>query len=933
MQGEPLGHHAHNGTGPASMPALDRGLANSHNMTMNMNMDMNLDSLDSVSPPPRYPVERKTNAAAQVHALTAQRAVVENDEKQLQLQMQMEGRMGVEKEWEKSKTLQTTSLPWNDTRHSMSGEHVQASVQAQTGKRDEETPSAAATTTKTTTTTNNNTLLQPRLNPLIHLAMSHIPAPNNTPVEAADMTPLSGNAYGDSARNPEPLASTNGNDSAGSNNQNMAGRLAARGHELQEKNMSSEAGSASTSTASAAHGSSVTDGKGLSATDGLSGGSGHKVRVSGNIVGSVVSGAYENTRSPVLLFNSENGSGNNIQRSGGADRVGGTAAAAATGTTTSSTNGHVGPTTSTSSSPPNTTSAATATAATASNGNSKGNINATKTDAAAADRNNGNTASSSSAPAQGPAVVVPSISSSVFGTQGDPNSTDRDIHAGSNAMTPRRLHFDSSTEKIDPGAGISSISAQKINITSLLNSRSTAESISPPPSAVDHEYSINFPSSAASNTHSSGSFLQPKYPQHQHQQQHQQHPRLASAMNRMVSPNYLFETEQTQNAFGNIPSASAQSNANANSGSGGSTIQGASITYQPKYFNTKFDELRNRVLLGSSTGFPKLDATHKYPYSNSIPGSGSNSNSNPMSISNPNAHNEQDSNVDAEAAAIISQMRSSPLPAFNEHFGPGTHGSRPNSSLSNQSLQNGSYNQFNKRLLPKPVLRVNQRQFPNNNSQDENAIAEEDDDDDDDDDDEYHEGGYANSQNGGTNVSDTVAWNKNGKRRLSRRKSGPPHYNSQLKGAKQEHVQFLSADISEDNVHFKRSRSSSLSLEPTGLLSPNSKRAKQLKFKESNYNNDVSNEEMVKSSDQIKKRNATGARSRTGCWICRLRKKKCTEEKPQCQNCVRLHLECFYDIVKPDFISDPAKKAAKLDEIKKKTKEAKRQAMKKKTWL
>lgn len=90
---------------------------------------------------------------------------------------------------------------------------------------------------------------------------------------------------------------------------------------------------------------------------------------------------------------------------------------------------------------------------------------------------------------------------------------------------------------------------------------------------------------------------------------------------------------------------------------------------------------------------------------------------------------------------------------------------------------------------------------------------------------------------------------------------------------------------------------------------------------------------MVKSSDQIKKRNATGARSRTGCWICRLRKKKCTEEKPQCQNCVRLHLECFYDIVKPDFISDPAKKAAKLDEIKKKTKEAKRQAMKKKTWL
>ena len=46
--------------------------------------------------------------------------------------------------------------------------------------------------------------------------------------------------------------------------------------------------------------------------------------------------------------------------------------------------------------------------------------------------------------------------------------------------------------------------------------------------------------------------------------------------------------------------------------------------------------------------------------------------------------------------------------------------------------------------------------------------------------------------------------------------------------------------------------------------------------------------------------------------------------------CIR---DSFYDIVKPDFISDPAKKAAKLEEIKKKTKEAKRQAMKKKTWL
>ncbi|CCK68127.1 DNA-binding transcriptional regulator UME6 KNAG_0A04550 [Huiozyma naganishii CBS 8797] len=73
---------------------------------------------------------------------------------------------------------------------------------------------------------------------------------------------------------------------------------------------------------------------------------------------------------------------------------------------------------------------------------------------------------------------------------------------------------------------------------------------------------------------------------------------------------------------------------------------------------------------------------------------------------------------------------------------------------------------------------------------------------------------------------------------------------------------------------------------------------------------------------------STGTRSRTGCWICRLRKKKCTEEKPNCRNCVRLNLECFYDVMRPDFVADPAKKQMKLEEIKIHTREAKRAALK-----
>lgn len=31
-----------------------------------------------------------------------------------------------------------------------------------------------------------------------------------------------------------------------------------------------------------------------------------------------------------------------------------------------------------------------------------------------------------------------------------------------------------------------------------------------------------------------------------------------------------------------------------------------------------------------------------------------------------------------------------------------------------------------------------------------------------------------------------------------------------------------------------------------------------------------------------------------GCWTCRLRRKKCDEERPCCQNCTRLQLDCSY---------------------------------------
>ena len=80
---------------------------------------------------------------------------------------------------------------------------------------------------------------------------------------------------------------------------------------------------------------------------------------------------------------------------------------------------------------------------------------------------------------------------------------------------------------------------------------------------------------------------------------------------------------------------------------------------------------------------------------------------------------------------------------------------------------------------------------------------------------------------------------------------------------------------------------------------------------------------------RVTKEGNVGTRSRKGCWICRLRKKKCTEDKPSCFNCRRLNLTCLYSEKKPDFIANPAKKSKKLDEIREKTKVAKRNAMRK----
>ncbi|CCH62344.1 hypothetical protein TBLA_0H00520 [Henningerozyma blattae CBS 6284] len=67
----------------------------------------------------------------------------------------------------------------------------------------------------------------------------------------------------------------------------------------------------------------------------------------------------------------------------------------------------------------------------------------------------------------------------------------------------------------------------------------------------------------------------------------------------------------------------------------------------------------------------------------------------------------------------------------------------------------------------------------------------------------------------------------------------------------------------------------------------------------------------IKTSNAMKI-NKIITRSRNGCWICRLRKKKCSETKPSCDNCKRLTLHCDYNKIQPEYIVNPIEKRKKL---------------------
>lgn len=61
------------------------------------------------------------------------------------------------------------------------------------------------------------------------------------------------------------------------------------------------------------------------------------------------------------------------------------------------------------------------------------------------------------------------------------------------------------------------------------------------------------------------------------------------------------------------------------------------------------------------------------------------------------------------------------------------------------------------------------------------------------------------------------------------------------------------------------------------------------------------------------------ARSRRGCWTCRLRHKACPEDGVPCSACVRLGIECDLSLLRPRYMSDTEHAAARREAIREKT--------------
>ncbi|CAI1833760.1 hypothetical protein SEUBUCD646_0B03260 [Saccharomyces eubayanus] len=505
-------------------------------------------------------------------------------------------------------------------------------------------------------------------------------------------------------------------------------------------------------------------------------------------------------------------------------------------------------------------------------------------------------------------------------------------------VAPRNFYFNKDREITDPNVKLDE-NDSKVNISFWLNSKYRDEAYS-----LNESTSNNISSSAdtpANSRHTNNSSSVPSRNNFQHFRFNQipsQPPTSASSftsnnnnnnnnnqrntINRGEDPFATSSRPSTGFFYGDLPNRN-------NKNSPFHPNEPYVPPPPPKYINSKLDGLRSRLLLGpnSASSSTKLDDDL------------------------------------GTAAAVLSNMRSSPYRSHDKPISNANNNNKNTNTLTVPTSRPHSSSFPSKGVLRPILLRIhNSEQQPIFESNNSTAVSDEDQD-------LSHYYLHPSQNSNSKKVLDPtfesrarqVTWNKNGKR-IDRRLSAPEQQQQleepDLKRSRRSVGNGRST--SQNNSDYNslgesptssapsspslKASSSNLAYGPeySNADSPDTSKSKgkttkaKSKSKQSSKKRSNNNSSKSKANDSQEMNNtassaaAQGTRSRTGCWICRLRKKKCTEERPNCFNCERLKLDCHYDAFKPDFVSDPKKKQMKLEEIKKKTKEAKRRAMKKK---
>lgn len=71
-------------------------------------------------------------------------------------------------------------------------------------------------------------------------------------------------------------------------------------------------------------------------------------------------------------------------------------------------------------------------------------------------------------------------------------------------------------------------------------------------------------------------------------------------------------------------------------------------------------------------------------------------------------------------------------------------------------------------------------------------------------------------------------------------------------------------------------------------------------------------------------------RSFNGCWTCRVRRKKCAENRPICDTCQALQITCYYEEEKPPWMDGAVRQTNMMEEIKAQVKRSATQKLERK---